>query len=69
MPVRDSSAAWAAIREEQAAKEKTEMLKVVGFVAVIIGVAFFVSQINRRRSSVRHRQSQLVSKALNIQQT
>tara|TARA_B100001094_G_scaffold225139_1_gene219349 strand:- start:52 stop:258 length:207 start_codon:yes stop_codon:yes gene_type:complete len=66
MPVSNSTAAWAAIREDQAAKEQTEMLKVVGFVAVILGVAFFVNRINRRRSILRAKQANLTSRVLSM---
>jgi hypothetical protein len=66
MPVSNSTAAWAAIREEQAAKEQTEMLKVVGGVAVILGLAFFVSQMNRRRSILRAKQANITSRAMSM---
>ena len=66
MPVSNSTAAWAAIREEQAAKEQTEMLKVVGFVAVVLGIAFFVSQINKRRAMLRAKQANITQRALSM---
>ena len=46
MPGSNSTAAWDAIREEKAAKERTEMLKVVGFVAVVLG-GVFINQMHR----------------------
>ena len=66
MPVSNSSAAWAAIREKQAVEEQTEMLKVVGFVAVVLGIAFIVGQMNRRRSRLRSQQSIITQQALNL---
>lgn len=66
MPVSNSTAAWAAIREEQAAREQTEMLKVVGFVAVVLGIAFFVSRINKRRAILRAKQASITQRALNM---
>ena len=64
MGVSNSDAAWNAIREEQAANEQTEMLKVVGFVAIVLGVAFFINKTNKRRSILRGKSANITASIL-----
>jgi hypothetical protein len=54
--------------EEQAkiVKEQTEMVKVVAFVAGVLGLAFFVSQIHQQKSKLRAKHANIKKRALNI---
>ena len=69
MPSNDSSEAWAAFKEAEQTKELTEMIKVIGVVAVILGLAFLVGQSNRRRSILRGKTANIAARALNLQHT
>ncbi len=59
----DSSAAWAAIRAEKAAKEQTEMIKVVGVVLAILGAVYMYNRQLQSRNKALKITSNMVIKA------
>lgn len=56
----NSKEAWRAIREEQAAKEQTEMMKIVGAVLVIFAVAWLINRRNKRSGILKARALQSI---------